>query len=90
MAISTEALELVDSLLGTVDPSPAALSTLRQQLPGITVTQCAKSDVDMEEPFREYQSFTLYLVDGADHCWRLTSDPGRATGLIVASNRGAA
>jgi hypothetical protein len=90
MAITTEALELVDSLLSAVDPGALALATLRQRLPGITVTQCAKSDVDMEEPFREYQSFTLYLVDGADHCWRLTSDPGRATGLIVASNRGAA
>ena len=86
MAITTAVLEVVDSLLGAVNPAAQALATLRQRLPGITVTRCAKSDVDMEEPFREYQSFTLYLVDGADHCWRLTSDPDRATGLIIASN----
>jgi hypothetical protein len=39
--------------------------------------------VSAETPFREYARFDLHLVDGGSHCWRLTSDPAEATGLVV-------
>jgi len=26
----------------------------------------------------------LFLVDASDHCWRITSDPAQATGIVLA------
>jgi hypothetical protein len=49
----------------------------------MTVTQCDPSDIDLETPFRVLAGVSLYLVDGMDHCWRLTTDATRATGLVV-------
>ncbi len=66
------------------------LTALRQQLPKLSLTRCDASDIDAETPFRAFPRFTLYLVDGADHCWKLTSDPARATGLVVVQHKVAA
>jgi len=29
----------------------------------------------------------LFLVDASDHCWRITSDPASATGIVLARDR---
>jgi hypothetical protein len=44
----------------------------------------------METPFRQYEGFDLYLVDGRNHCWSLTDRPENATGLAVAVYPGTA
>jgi hypothetical protein len=66
---------------------PPAPAEFRARFPGLTLTRCDVSDVGNEPPFREYPSFNLYLVDGADHCWKLTTEPARATGIVVARRR---
>ncbi len=37
-----------------------------------------------EEPFRQLAARNLYLVDGRNHCWRITRDPATATGVVLA------
>jgi hypothetical protein len=38
-----------------------------------------------EVPFRSYAHCDLFLLDGRDHCVRVTADPAVATGLIIAA-----
>jgi hypothetical protein len=80
-----EAREIVDieKLLANAS-AETVFAVLRDRFPDLSLTRCDHSDIDTETPFREYGRYSLYLVDGADHCWRLTSDPARATGLVVA------
>jgi hypothetical protein len=40
-----------------------------------------------EEPYRCFEALDLYLVDGRDHCWQFTSDPARATGVVLAQRK---
>lgn len=87
MALSPQDLAEIDTLLAAPDADGQALVQLRQRFPKLSLTRCDASDIDAETPFRSFPRFTLYLVDGADHCWRMTSDPERATGLVVAQNK---
>jgi hypothetical protein len=84
MALSSDELSEIDDLLLAPDAGAAAFAALRQRFPHLSLTRCDSSDVDTEEPFRTYPGVTLYLVDGASHCWQLTRDPARATGLLIA------
>jgi hypothetical protein len=79
------ALARIEAALSPRDADPAALSGFRSEFPGLTLTRCDVSDLGFEEPFRQYRRYNLYLVDASDHCWRLTADPARATGVVVAA-----
>jgi hypothetical protein len=85
MALTADDLADIDAVLASPEADARALADLRRRLPGLSLTRCEASDVDADEPFRAYPRFNLYLVDGAAHCWQLTSDPARATGLVVAA-----
>ncbi len=87
MALSDADLANIEALLAAPEASAAALADFRRRFPGLTLTRCDASDMGAESPFREYPRFNLYLVDAADHCWRLTADPARATGIVVAQRR---
>lgn len=63
------------------------VATVRRLFPRLPVTRIDASDVDTETPWRAWEHLSLYLVDGSDHCWRLTGDPTRATGIVVAETR---
>jgi hypothetical protein len=65
----------------------SGLVDFRQHFPALTLTRCDAADVDAEIPFREYPGVSLFLVDAHDHCWRITSDPARATGIVLAKHR---
>ena len=66
---------------------PGVLATLRRQLPGLSLTQCDPSDIYAEAPFRDYPRFSVYLVDGSNHCWTITTDSAKATGLVVVQHK---
>jgi len=87
MGLASDDLAEIERLLGTADSGPAVVAALRHRFPALTVTQCDASDVDMETPFCAWHDFSLHLVDSADHCWRLTSDATRATGIVVVHQR---
>ena len=85
MALETDELAMLDELLTAVASADAsALAGIRQRFPWLSLTRCDASDMDAETPFRVYPGLSLYLVDASDHCWRITSDPTRATGLVLA------
>jgi hypothetical protein len=84
MAITTEQLNAIDDLLALAPADRATLSSLHQLAPGISATRCDAMDLQDETPFRSYANCDLFLLDGRDHCVRITRDPALATGLIVA------
>ncbi|MGP9813533.1 hypothetical protein ACTZWT_18650 [Rhodopseudomonas sp. NSM] len=90
MALSADDLTRLDALLGDAEACGKLVANLRQQFPGLSLTQCDASDVDHEQPFRVCPQLSLYLVDSSDHCWTITGDPARATGLVVAHHKAAA
>ena len=87
MGLSAEELVVIDALLGGPDADAQAPARLRQTFPRLSITRCDPSDLGDETPFRQYERFDLYLVDGNSHCWRLTTDPEEATGLVIAARR---
>ncbi len=87
MGLSAEELAGIDALLGAPDADAQAPARIRQRFPRLSITRCDPSDLGAETPFREYQRFDLYLVDGGGHCWRLTENPDEATGLVVVARR---
>ena len=88
MSLSPTDFAHIVSVLDSVGPSVDGVAALKARFVGLSFTRCHPSEVDTETPFFERETFSLYLVDAADHCWRLTDDPQRATGLVVAA-RGA-
>ncbi len=87
MGLSAEDLAGIDALLGAPDADAQAIAAIRKRFPKMSLTRCDASDVGVETPFREYERFDLYLVDGSSHCWRLTPSPEEATGLVVVARR---
>jgi hypothetical protein len=84
LPLSEDALTRIDAVLRLPDADSGALAGFRHDFPGLSLTRCDVSDLGVEEPFRQYPRFNLYLVDASEHCWRFTADPARATGLVVA------
>lgn len=85
MALETDELATLDELLTAAASADASsLTGIRQRFPWLSLTRCDESDMDTETPFRVYPGLSLYLVDASDHCWRITADPERATGIVVA------
>lgn len=85
MALTDNQLQSIEALFsGTAADNGAA--EFRQRFPGVSMTRCDLSDMGGEPPFRRLEGFDLYLVDRSDHCWRLTSDPTRATGIVLAQH----
>ncbi len=81
-----EILEL-ESLFADDDRAAQAAADYRRRFPGRTLTRCDASDMGPELPYRQFAGADLYLVDGRDHCWRITTEPGFATGVVLARHR---
>ena len=86
MALSADDLAAIEAMV-VDDRNSGALAGFSQRFPGLSLTRCDASDIDVETPFREYPGLSLFLVDAHDHCWRITSDPARATGIVVARHK---
>jgi len=84
MPLDNGAIGAIETLLAVQDVS-TAVHAVRTCFPELRVTRCDLSDVDTEIPFRSWPHLSLFLVDNAGHCSRLTVDPSVATGLLVAS-----
>ena len=83
MPLSEDDLTEIQSVLAASDPGLGVIAELRRRFPSLSLTRCDASDVT-ETPFAVNAHFELHLVDTVDHCARLTSDPSRATGLVLA------
>ncbi|NEV63187.1 DUF6129 family protein [Thiorhodococcus minor] len=60
------------------------LGALREHLPDLHFTFCLDDEIGVHEPFLEDAGFNIYLVDGREHCMKLTHDLDSATGLLLA------
>lgn len=87
MPLGATDLAEIEAVLDVRAEPARVVADLRRRFPVLTVTRCDPSDLDFETPFRAGACFSLYLVDSSDHCWRLTSDAARATGLVVVANK---
>lgn len=87
MAITDRDLAEIETLLAGGAAGAVLSDVFRRRLPGLSLTRCAASDVDHDVPFRRYPGFDLHLVDRSDHCWRMTADPVRATGIVLAARK---
>jgi hypothetical protein len=88
MGLSAEDITEIDALLAAPGVAAQTVATLRERFPRLSVTRVDASDLSLETPFRHYERFDLYLVDGSNHCWSLTDSAERATGLAIAAHPG--
>lgn len=88
MAFSTAELAQLEALLAASDGGAGVAAEFRARFPGRSLTRCDVSDMGADEPYRRFAALDLYLVDGRDHCWHITADPGVATGVVLAKHRG--
>ena len=84
MAITSAEIKQIESLLSESDGVAQVIKRFRRTLPGKSCTRCDASDMEGETPFRQFAALDLYLVDGHDHCWRITDDPTHASGVVLA------
>lgn len=60
------------------------VAALRARFSHIHFTHCLEDEVGGDEPAHRDAGFNLYLVDGRQHCLRITNDHAAATGLLLA------
>ena len=84
--IPEETIDRIDTLLSEHGLDENAVSRLRGMWPEIHFTYCSDDDVCGPAAVREADGFSIYLVDSRDHCLAFTSDPGVATGLVLAEH----
>ncbi len=87
MAVSEEDLNEINKMLSAPEDA-GVFAALRQRFPNLSWTRCDASDVT-EEPFCTFAAYDIHLLDSADHCSHITSDPAAATGIILAKRSAA-
>lgn len=88
MTLSAGQFAQIEWALTNAHADAATLAQLRKLAPGVAITRCDATDMRDETPFRRFARCSLFLIDGRDHCWKITQDPACATGLLVAPNGG--
>ncbi len=83
MSLSADDLTQIDTMLVATGADMLPFVELRRRFPHLSWTRCDASDVT-EMPFRVYEHYDIHLLDSVDHCAQITSDPTRATGIILA------
>ncbi|MHB1301435.1 MAG: hypothetical protein ACYCY8_11290 [Burkholderiales bacterium] len=80
-------IELIAVFLEGCADRSQMVPEFRKRFPGISLTRCDPYDMSEEIPFRSIPGFDLYLVDGRDHCVKITREPLDATGIVLAERR---
>jgi len=87
MALTMTQLDRIEEFL-LADSSVNTVPVFRARFPGISLTRCDAGDMEADAtPYKVHPAFELFLVDGREHCWQLTQDPARATGVVLAMRR---
>lgn len=82
MALSMEDLAEIEGLLASASDADLFVE-LRRRFPRLFLIQCDASDMT-EAPLASNARLDIHLLDSADHCVRVTADPARATGVVLA------
>ncbi len=62
----------------------ALITQLRAEFAPLHFTYCYDDDISDRTPVVETEQFNLYLIDGREHCLKMTNDYEAATGIVVA------
>ena len=62
----------------------ALITQLRAEFAPLHFTYCYDDDISDRTPVIETEQFNLYLIDGREHCLKMTNDYEAATGIVVA------
>ena len=84
--IEETTIDEITSLLISHGLDEAAVTELRNKWPHIHFTYCSDDDVCGPPAIRESDDFSIYLIDGRDHCLSFTSSIEIATGLVLAEH----
>lgn len=85
MALEVQTTDSMIAEIGALSDGAAARSRLRELWPDLQFSLCSEDDIVEEVvPVGETDAFMLYLLDGNDHCLRLTSNREAATGVVLA------
>jgi hypothetical protein len=87
MGLTVQDLSTLDEVLADHEAAPDISVRIRKRIPGLVVTRCDESDLGADIPFRTYPRYQLFLVDGSNHCWTVTSNPDSATALLLARRK---
>jgi hypothetical protein len=82
--ISPEQLQTIADKINGQDLNETVVSGLRGEYPGVHFTYCMDDDLPNNEPLFEGAGFNLYLVDGREHCLRITDNYENASGIVIA------
>lgn len=80
MSLSDNDLTAIEAWLQGGDCSTA---DFRRRFPGLSLTRLDPLDVRDETPARVCPPYRLFLLDGRDHCVRMTANPAEATGVVL-------
>ena len=84
--IKENVIDEIDTFLINRGLDEAAIGELRNKWPDIHFTYCSEDDVCGPSAVRESDGFSIYLIDGRDHCLCFTSSSEIATGLVLAEH----
>ncbi|MBD9360438.1 DUF6129 family protein [Methylomonas fluvii] len=82
--ISPEQLQTIAEKINGQALNETVVSGLRGEYPGVHFTYCMDDDLPNNEPLLEGTGFNLYLVDGREHCLRITDNYENASGIVIA------
>jgi hypothetical protein len=82
--ITSEQAQEIAAKVNTMGVDESTVSALRKHYQSIHFTYCMDDDLPNNTPILGGKNFNLYLIDGREHCLRLTNDYEIATGVVVA------
>ncbi len=82
--IEPEIVDQIAKFVAQQQVNEATLIQLRQTYPSIHFTYCSDDDIHSARPVVEHAEFNIYLVNTSEHCFTLTPDFAKATGIVLA------
>jgi Family of unknown function (DUF6129) len=86
--IAPERIDQIVRIVERAGLNEQTIGALRESFSDMHFTYCMDDDVGAIRPVAEASGFNLYLVDGHEHCMRLTTDNEAATGIVLAEVAG--
>ncbi|MDP3010010.1 MAG: DUF6129 family protein [Methylococcales bacterium] len=82
--IAEAQLQAVTERISSAYLDDALITQLRAEFAPLHFTYCYDDDISGRTPAIETDTFNLYLIDGREHCLKMTDDYEAATGIVVA------
>jgi hypothetical protein len=82
--IAEAQLQAVADRIATAYLDDALITQLRTEFAPLHFTYCYDDDISDRTPVIATEKFNLYLIDGREHCLKMTNDYEAATGIVVA------